>query len=500
MKVLFASSELIPMAKVGGLGDVSGSLPKALKFLGVDIRVVIPCYELIDKKKYQLKFLGKTKVNFGQINEKIRIYQTKIPDSEVIVYFIENENYLSRGGIYFEKTAFAGSFKEIERFLFFSQAILKIFEVINWQPEIIHCQDWHTAVLPVLVKLQIQNSKFKIQNLLTIHNLANQGRWNAQEIFNFLGLKGDEIESLKIRFGSEQIDLNLIQQGILNADLINTVSPSYAQEILTKEFGEGLEETLKKRKRDLFGILNGIDTQRFSPERDKEIKVNYSLKNLEKKEINKKDLQKCCRLPTSNDSVFGFVGRLTNQKGSELIAKIIPELIKFGCQFVFLGQGDESYENQLRDLARRYFGNVYTKIGFDAKLAQKIYAGADIFLMPSRFEPCGLGQMIAMRYGTIPIVRAVGGLKDSVENVKITNSKISGNGFVFEKYESGSLFETIKSALKLFKNKKIWQILQRNAMKKDFSWEVSAKKYLKLYKKLYQSSKLHFDGLKIRND
>jgi starch synthase len=484
MKVLFASSELTPIAKVGGLGDVSGSLPKALNSLGVDIRVVIPCYELIDKKKYQLKFLGETKVNFGQVDERVKIYQTKIPNSEVIVYLIENENYLSKNGIYFEKTAFVGSFKEIERFLFFSQAILKIFEIINWQPEIIHCQDWHTAVLPLLVKLKLKSQKLKVKSLLTIHNLANQGRWNAQEIFNFLGLKGDEIESLKVRFGPEQIDLNLIQQGILNADFINTVSPSYAKEILTKKFGEGLEETLKKRKKDLFGILNGIDYEIFSPEKDKEIKVNYSINDLEKKEINKKELQKLCQFEMIDGPVFGFIARLTNQKGSELIYQIVPKLIKDKCQFVFLGQGEDFYENQLKELAFKFKGNVYTKIGFDPSLAQKIYAGADIFLMPSLFEPCGLGQMIAMRYGTPPIVRNVGGLKDSVKNVRIFKNKISGNGFVFKKYSPLALLRTIKIALRLFKNKKIWRKIQKNGMKEDFSWENSAKKYLKLYHQL----------------
>ncbi len=483
MNVLYATSELTPIAKVGGLGDVAGSLPKAIKNLGVDIRVVLPRYDIIDEKKYSLQFLGERKIKFGQIDELVKIYQTKIPDSSVPVYLIENKRYLTSGGIYFEKSAFVEKFAEIERFLFFSYAVYQLFgeeSKLLWQPDIIHCQDWHVAIIPLLIKLK----KLKIKTLLTIHNLANQGKWNAQEIFDFLGIKGDEIDSLKIRFNG---DLNLIQQGILNADFINTVSPSYAQEILTKEFGEGLEETILKRKNNLFGILNGIDEERFSPEKDKEIKVNYSIRSLEKKKENKKDLQQITNLSITDEPLFGFISRLTDQKGSELIYQIADRLVKLGCQIVFLGQGQDYYENQLKELIKKYPKNIFTKIGFDPSLAQKIYAGADIFLMPSRFEPCGLGQMIAMKYGTVPIVRAVGGLKDSVEDTKIVNGKVFGTGFVFKKYEAEELFQTIKRALNFFQNKKIWRKIQENGMRKDFSWKSSAKKYLQLYKKLFKS-------------
>lgn len=482
MKILFATSELNPLAKVGGLADVAGSLPQALKKLKIDIRVILPRYDVIDEKKYCLKFLNETKVKFGQINELVKIYETKIPDSDVLVYLLENKRYLTGGGIYFEKSAFVEKFTEIERFLFFSQAILITLPTIGWQPNIIHCQDWHTALIPLLVKLNFGSNKIK--SLFTVHNLANQGQWRAQEIFNFLGLRGDEVESFKSDSKKEKVDLNLIQQGILNANLINTVSPSYAQEILTPEFGEGLEETLGKRKNDLSGILNGIDIKIFSSENDKEIKSNYSFENLEKKQDNKKDLQQTIGLSVSDKIVFSFVGRLTNQKGSELIAQIIPEIIKDDCQFIFLGQGHDDYENELKELAKKHPQNIYTRIGFDAALAQKIYAGSDVFLMPSRFEPCGLGQMIAMRYGTVPIVRAVGGLKDSVENIKIINNKITGTGFVFEKYNAQELLVTIKKAMEIFENKEKWRQIQINAMKENFSWQASAKEYIKLYNKL----------------
>ncbi|MCX7779230.1 MAG: glycogen synthase [Patescibacteria group bacterium] len=487
MKVLFVVSELTPMAKVGGLGDVAGALPKVLKKLGINVRIFLPFYQMIKGKKYHLKLLSLKKIKLAHISERIKIYQTNLPLTKVPVYLIWNKKYLSQGGIYFEKSAFVNKFAEIERFLFFSKAILEIFPVIKWWPDIIHCHDWHSAILPALVKLRNQNSKLKIKTLLTIHNLANQGRWNAQEIFNFLGLRGDELPSFKIRFDGKT-DLNILQQGILNADLINTVSPSYAQEILTKKFGEKLEKTLNQRKKDLLGILNGLDTEIYSPEKDREIKVNYSVKTIERKVFNKKDLQRLTRLPLTEKPIFSFIGRLTDQKGSELIAQIAPSLIKIGCQFIFLGQGQSLYESQLRDLAKKYKKNVYTKIGFDEKLASKIYAGADMFLMPSRFEPCGLGQMIAMRYGTIPIVRAVGGLKDSVENVRVNGQRISGNGFIFKNYKKQELLTASRRALKFFKNKKNWRKIQENAMKKDFSWQSSAKKYLQLYKKI--SSKI----------
>lgn len=480
LKILFASSECTPTAKVGGLADVIGSLPGALKKLDLDVRIVIPKYKTIDEKKYYFRKIdSKVKVK----EEFVNIYQGFLPESNVPIYLLENEKYFGENGIYFERTAFVGSFKEIQRFLFFSQAVLEIFPNFHWSPSIIHCHDWHTAILPVLAKLQIQPPTLdraggKIKNLLTIHNLANQGRWEAKEIFDFLKLKGDEFESFKIR--DRYGNFNILEQGILNADLLNTVSPTYAKEILTKECGEELEKSLLKRKKELCGILNGIDESRFNPAADPNLKKNYSLKNLEKKTENKTELQEILNL-AKNPTIplFGLISRLTPQKGIDLLIEIIPELIKRNCQLAILGVGSADYEKKLLELSQKYPENVSSQIKFDSVLAQKIYAGSDIFLMPSKFEPCGLGQMISMRYGTIPIGRKTGGLADTIKNKK--------TGFFFEKYESEALLETIKEALKCYQKQKKWNEMIKTAMSEDFSWQKSAQKYLKLYKKLTKS-------------
>jgi len=408
-------------------------------------------------------------------NEEVNIYQGFLPASEVPVYLLENEKYFGENGIYFEKTAFVSSFKEIERFLFFSKAVLEIFHKINWTPDILHCHDWHTAILPVLAKLQIRNSKFKIRNLLTIHNLANQGKLNVKEILDFLGLKGEEVESLKIR--DREGNLNILEQGILNANLLNTVSKTYKKEILTKKYGKGLENSLSEKKSKLYGILNGIDVERFNSEKDPNIKLNYSLKNFEKKIENKLELQEIVGFPKNKNIPFiGIINRLTPQKGVDLIIEIIPELVKRDFQLIILGVGSVDYEKKLLEFGKKYPKNVSSQIKFDPILAQKIYAGCDIFLMPSKFEPCGLGQMIAMRYGTIPIVRKTGGLADTVKHKK--------NGFVFEKYKSAALLGTIREALKYYQAPKEWNEIVKRAMSEDFSWQKSAKEYLKLYKNL----------------
>lgn len=481
LKVLFAASECTPIAKVGGLGDVIGSLPKSLKELGIDVRIAIPKYKEISLQKYPFKLIAKkikVKTNF------INIYQGLLPESKprsrktslrgkVVLYLLENEKFFGEDGIYFERSAFVGSFKEIQRFLFFSQALLEVFQNLNWKPDIIHCHDWHTAIVAPLLKLKIKNAKFK--TLLTVHNLANQGKWRAKEVLDFLSLRGDEIDSLKNE--DKRKRLNILAQGILNTDLLNTVSKTYAREILTEEYSAGLENVLLKRRKDLFGILNGIDQERFNPKTDSNLKVNYSFSNLDKKEKNKTNLQKILKLPQDREvPLFSFIGRLTYQKGIDLIAQIIPKLVKSGCQLIILGAGEKSHESKLSKLARKYPQNISVQIKFDPVLAQKIYAGSNFFLMPSRFEPCGLGQLIAQRYGTIPIARKTGGLADTIEDEK--------TGFLFKEYKSRAFWKAIGRALKIYVKKKDLKEMQKRAMKKDFSWKKSAQKYLKLYEKL----------------
>jgi starch synthase len=468
MKILVVASECTPIAKVGGLGDVIGSLPKALNQLGCDVRIAIPKYQIIDSKKYKTHLVAShVKVK----EESVNIYESFLPDSRVPVYLLENEKYFGENGVYLAKSAFVDSFKEIQRFLFFSQSVTEIINFLGWQPQIVHCHDWHTSLIPLLLKLKNK----KIRTLLTVHNLANQGKWPAIEILRFLNFKGNETRSLKEI--DKEGNLNIFEQGILNADILNTVSKKYSQEIKTKEYGEGLEQDLIKRQKCLFGIINGIDYERFNPQTDPDIENNYSLRNIFNKTKNKTALQKILKFPVNLDTpLLGIINRLTSQKGVDLVLGIVPDLLKSDCQLIVLGVGEDEYEKKLKELSERYPKNISANIRFDPVLAQKIYAGADIFLMPSKFEPCGLGQMIAMKYGTIPVVRKTGGLSETVHNGK--------TGFVFTEYNEESLLKSVKEALKLFKDKYGWKKMQKNAMSQDFSWEKSAKEYLKLYEKL----------------
>ena len=468
MKTLFVASECAPIVKVGGLGDVIGALPKALKELGLDVRIAIPKYKIINEKQYQFRLIApKIKVK----EEFVNVYQGFLPGSKVTVYLLENKRYFGEDGVYLAKSAFVDSLKEIQRFLFFSQSVTDIIDFLDWQPQIIHCHDWHMSFIPLLLRLKNK----KIKTLLTIHNLANQGKWAAGEILSFIGLKGNETESLKII--DKEGNLNIFEQGILNADILNTVSNNYSKEIRTKEFGEGLEQDLVKREDDLFGILNGIDYDRFNPETDPDIESNYSLKDFENKTKNKTALQKVLNFPAdSNAPLLGVINRLTAQKGVDLMLENIPELVKSNCQLVVLGVGEDVYEKKLLEFSKKYPQNISSRIRFDPVLAQKIYAGSDIFLMPSRFEPCGLGQMIAMRYGTLPIVRETGGLAETVQNEK--------TGFVFKQYKKEALLGIIKEALDFYKDRNKWRELIRNAMSQDFSWGKSAERYLEIYKKI----------------
>ncbi len=452
MKVLFIASECAPIAKVGGLADIVGSLPKALKKLRTDVSVLIPFYEAInpvrDKslngvklKKEEIKLvLKESTVFFDGKEEKFNLWQITLPRSKVPVFLIENNQYF-KGNIYIETDASSGgSIREAKRFFFLSIVGIKLAETLKI--DILHCHDWHTAIIPFLIKKE----KLQLKNLLTIHNLQYQGLYPYQIVNQLLNTKFTE-------------DVNCLKQGILNTKIITTVSPAYAKEILTKEYGAGLEPVLLKRKNNLHGILNGID------------KINYSL---DKKQADKRKLQKICKLARNPEiPIIALIGRLTEQKGFNILNPILDELGKMNLQLIVLAAGNPKYEKELIRTEKKFPDKLSINIKFDAKLAQQIYAGADMFLMPSQFEPCGLGQMIAMSYGTVPIVRAVGGLKDTVKNLK--------TGFVFKNYNSQELLNIIKKALKTFKNKKIWKQIQINGIKQDFSWNKSAKKYLEIY-------------------
>jgi len=444
MKVLFIASECAPIAKVGGLADVVGSLPKSLKKIGVDISILIPFYRAVKLKKEKIKLvLKEATVFFDGKEEKFNLWQTALPKSKVPVFLIENNEYF-KGNVYIETDASSGgSTTEAKRFFFLSKVGIKLAETLKI--DILHCHDWHTAIIPFLIKKE----KLQLKNLLTIHNLQYQGLYPYQIVNQLLNTKFTK-------------NVNCLKQGILNAKIITTVSPTYAKEILTKEYGAGLESVLLKRKSCLHGILNGID------------KINYSL---DKKESDKRKLQKICKLAQNPEvPIISLIGRLTEQKGFDILNPILDKLGKMNLQLIVLAAGDPKYEKALIMAEKKFPDKLSINIKFDAKLAQQIYSGADIFLMPSQFEPCGLGQMIAMSYGTVPIIRAVGGLKDTVKNLK--------TGFVFKNYNSQELLNVIKKALKTFQNKKTWKQLQINGIKQDFSWNKSAKKYLEIYKKL----------------
>jgi len=496
MKILFVASEVHPILKVGGIADVVGSLTKEIKKSGHDVRVALPFYQPLKNKKITpLNKIVSLQTEFNKTSENVNIYKTLISGTEkqadVPVYLFENDKYISDKGVYLDTK----SFLYLKRFLFFSQAVLQSFSTLNWKPDIIHCHDWQAGLIPVLLKIKQKSSKddSSIKTLFTIHNLLIQGCWNYVQVLKCLGLKGNEIPSLSQKMkGLYGEDFNVLQQAILNSDLINVVSPGYANEIKTSlYYSRGLEKVIQKREKDIVGILNGIDTDFFNPETDQFIEKTYSTRKIDFKNLNKLALQKKAGLKQNIETpLFSMISRLDVQKGVDLVSQAVDEIVKMGGQMVFLGTGQKKYETILEKASKKYPGQVATYIQFDQALAQQIYAGSDFFLMPSRFEPCGLSQLIAMRYGTIPIVRATGGLRDTVENVKINRKlfglikQIKGTGFVFTNFSSLEFISVIKKALEFYKNKQDWRRLQIRAMKRDFSWSKSAQKYLKLYDKL----------------
>ena len=488
MKILFVASEVVPILKVGGIADVVSSLSGEIKKAGHDVRIVIPYYQEIEEKEVEiLKEFSETEVKIGKDTQKIKIFETRIREG-IPVYLVKNEKYISGGGVYLP----AEDFSSITRFLFFSKAVLEVPKVINWTPDIIHSHDWQTGLIALLLKLKISAQAEKIKVLFTIHNLLMQGRWKHEQVLEFLNLKKDAWPTLEEKVvGSYGDDFNVMQQAILNADLITTVSPSYAREIGTKPyFARGLQKEIQARRDGLYGILNGIDTKTYNPLTDPFIKFHYSERTLGKKLLNKIELQKKCHFTLSkNIPLFGLVSRLDVQKGIDLVWQALDEIVAGGAQVVMLGLGQLEYEKLLYRAAKKYPQNIASFIRFDAKLAQEIYAGSDLFLMPSRFEPCGLCQLIAMRYGTIPIVRATGGLKDTVKIVKLRRGffgqkRIEGTGFVFSGFNINKFKKIIGMALALYRKRGLWKKLQASAISQDFSWTRSAQKYLELYKKL----------------
>ncbi len=454
MKVLFCASEVTPFAKTGGLADVAGSLPVALGELGVDVAVMMPRYRGI---RYHKKKMAR----------------------RVEAYFVDHESYFNRSSLYGNEK---GDYPDnLKRFSFFCHQALFLAKQIGFRPDIVHAHDWQTALLSVILKTKSADDPFfqKTKSLLTIHNLAYQG------VFPYSRFSDTEMDpSLFSVEGFEFYGkVNLLKAGILFADAISTVSTGYAREILTKEYGCALEGVLALRKNRLSGILNGIDTKEWDPKRDGALASTYSSKTLLEKRANKSWLQNHFKLaPSLEKPLLAMVSRLVDQKGLDILLGALDALAAKEVQFILLGEGEKQYHSAFLQMAKRHPHSVGVHLGFDSQLAHKVYAGADFIMMPSIFEPCGLGQMIGLRYGTIPIVRRTGGLADTV--VDAAHPSARGNGFVFTEPTSPELYKCVERAAKFYANKKSFRDLQANAMKQDFSWQKSAQDYVNLYKKI----------------
>lgn len=454
MKILFVSPEVAPFAKTGGLADVAGSLPKALKALGHDIRLFMPRY----KKVVPAKFL---------------------PGSEVPIYFYENEEYFgSREELYQVKGV---DYEDnLERFSAFSSAVIKFIKEINWQPDIIHCNDWQSALIIAYLKVLYGNDPFfsKTSTVYTIHNMGYLGLFPKEKL-PATGLGWDQFTPDKLEFWGK---VALTKAGFVYADVINTVSETYAKEIQTEEFGHGLDGLLRTRSQDVYGIINGLDYDVWNPATDPNIPRRYSPATITLKVENKYELQKQNNLPHKKEiPVIGMITRLADQKGLDILAGALEEIMRLQCQLVILGTGDPKYHELLKREKEKYPDHIGVNLKFDALLAQLIYAGSDMFLMPSRYEPCGLGQLISFKYGTIPIVRKTGGLADTVHDFNPKSGE--GDGFVFEDYSSAALLDAVKRAIETYQKKTLWNRLVGKVMEYDYSWDTSAKKYEELYLK-----------------
>ncbi|MDR1567319.1 MAG: glycogen synthase GlgA [Streptococcaceae bacterium] len=475
MKILFAASECAPFVKTGGLGDVVGALPKELVRSGLDVRVVLPLHAKIGEK-YQEKMVDllNFEVSVGYRRQYCGIKSLDLDG--VTYYFIDNMYYFNRPNIY-------GDYDDGERFAFFQLAVIEMMERIDFIPDILHVNDYHTSLIPFLLKEKYRwiNRYQKIKTLLTIHNLEFQGKMNRDTLPNLFGMGTERYDDGTVRWGD---DFNWLKAGILYAGRVNTVSPSYAEEIKTPMFGAGLDQILRMEDGKLSGITNGIDYLTINPKNDPLLDYHFSATDMSGKAKNKAFVQKISGLPVRSDvPLLSIITRLTYQKGVNLLADELDLLLQDDVQIILIGTGDIQFEETFRYFAAKYPEKCAAYIKFDVKLAQQLYAAGDIFLMPSAFEPCGLSQMMAMRYGSIPVVHEVGGLRDTV--IPFNPVTGEGTGFGFIEFNGYRFKEAIVKALDLYRNyPKAWQKVQQQAMKTDFSWQTASQNYLKLYQSI----------------
>lgn len=472
MNVLLISTEAVPFAKSGGLGDVIGALPAELLRQGVDARVMLPLYQSINEAYgSQLQYVTNYEVTLSWRRQYCGLFQLEYEG--VTFYFIDNEQYFKRPEYY-------GYFDDGERFAWYSRACLETLKHLSFEPDVLHCSEWQTAMVPVYLKTLYREEPGydSLRTVFTIHNIEYQGIMGRETLQELLGL--DEKDAGLVTYDG---NINMMKGAIVTCDKLSTVSPSYAEEILYPFYGRGLEHILQENQYKLCGILNGIDQNLYNPDKDDKIAAKYSIKKADNKKLNKIDLQR--RMGLAEDSgvpLIGMVGRLVDHKGLDLVLRTFDDMMKEPVQFVLLGTGERKYEDFFCQKAMQYGGRAAAVTAFSGELANQIYAGADLFLMPSVSEPCGLAQMIALRYGTIPIVRTTGGLRDSVQ--AYNPEKGTGNGICFSSVNAHDMLYAVTRGLELYRDEKQWKKLMKNAMNSDFSWKKSAAKYIDLYESL----------------
>lgn len=475
--ILFASSEAVPYIKTGGLADVVGSLPRYFNKEEYDVRVILPKYACMDEKFLpELTFVCHFYVNLNWRRQYVGIFKSEFKG--ITYYFVDNEFYFAGNNPY------NNIYEDVEKFAYFSKAVLESLPYIEFTPDIIHCNDWQTGLLPVFLHTAYGSDRFyeNIKTVYSIHNMKFQGRWKIREVMDITGLprqifNANELES----YG----DANYLKGGIVYADAVSTVSPSYANDITTQEGGEGLAGLMQARRNVLYGILNGLDYEEYDPLKDPNIDYHFSADDMANKRMNKIQLQKKLELPIRDDTfMIGIVSRMTDQKGFDLIAYVMEEMLtSMDVQFVVLGTGERRYEDMFRYFQEKYPNKVHAYIGYSEERANQIYASCDAFLMPSLFEPCGLSQMMAMRYGTLPIVRETGGLKDTVE--PYNEFEETGTGFSFTVYNAHDMLHVIRYAYEVYNERpEQWKAMMKRAMEKDFSWDTSARQYEKMYEEI----------------
>ena len=470
MNILFAVSEAVPFVKTGGLGDVAGSLPAALAAEGADVRVILPLYGTIPEKwRLQMNFLFYDYVRLAWRSQYCGLFSME--QDGVTYYFIDNEYYFKRSRIY-------GEYDDGERFAFFSRAVVSLLPRLGWAPDVIHCNDWQTALIPLYLRQEQGEPFAHIKTVFTIHNIEYQGRFGTEALGDVFGLSDELYNSGILRYDD---DVNLMKGAIYKSDRLTTVSPSYAQELCDPWFACGLHEVIRDNAYKLSGILNGIDMKHFDPMTDPFLSTHYGPKDLSGKKECKRELCRLLGLDENDDGpIVACISRLVPHKGFDLVVESLADIVAHGARIVILGTGDSRYENFFHEAENRHRGAVSANIMYSEERSSKVYAGADLMLMPSRSEPCGLTQMIAMRYGTPPVVHTVGGLKDSVVPYPYDGS----NGFTFSNYTSCDLLGTVDYAMSIRRNADEWEALQLRGMTADHTWKHSAKKYLDLYRDL----------------